>query len=133
MEALKLINDQFLGVWDIYIKFYTAFLTVNLVALGLVVEKVKQERARKFICVGFMIQNLFSLITASGMAMYSNQVAHAFLNAPEIAVLAASRPLGVWGGIGNALSHVLFIGLWAAVCWFRLPLVGPPDQVDTVD
>ena len=74
-DLLKELSQQFRTVWDIYIKFYTAFLVFNMAGLGLVAEKVKGRKAKKWIMLAFIFQNILSAITAFSIAYYSQQVA----------------------------------------------------------
>lgn len=115
LDTLRLINDQLLGIWDIYIKFYTAFIAFNLTALGVVVAKLRDIAGKKIMCVAFIAQNALCLATALGMAWYSFSVAGAFETNQEVKILAASRPLATWGGIANAIGNLLFISLWLVI------------------
>ena len=108
MDKDEKINNQFLGVWSIYIKFWTAFLALNMVAVGLVVEKV--AKGKPLICLAFAVQNLLAILTAVGVAIYSNSVCKE-LESP----LSTVRTLGVWGGVANGLSGIALILVWIAV------------------
>lgn len=137
-ELLKELSQQFRTVWDIYIKFYTAFLVFNMAGLGLVAEKVKDRRAKIWIMWAFIVQNVLSGITAITIAFYSQNLA---LRAQTLMIELISRKggraddlqtlaftetpfpgaLGLWGGIANGVSHIFFIVSWVAVCrlWKR--------------
>lgn len=132
MEALKQLNDQILGVWTIYISFYTAFLTVNLAALAIVAEKLRHEGTRRLTCAAFVVQNFLSLCTAVGMAYYTSDVA-ASLDKSAASILTSFRHLGVWGGIANAVSHAVFIVLWVWVgAWgYRLTRASPSTSTSS--
>jgi hypothetical protein len=112
-DSLTIINAQFVGAWTIYNTFYMAFLTVNFLALALVVEKVKDPFAYRLICFAFVFQNGVSLITAIMIICYSRRVGAAFDQGGLIGVLAYSKKLAIWGGTANASSHILFIFLWS--------------------
>jgi len=45
---------QLRNAWDIYIKFYTVFLTVNILGLGLVVQHIDSPGKRWPIVVAFL-------------------------------------------------------------------------------
>lgn len=108
----QLINDQFVKVWDIYIKFYTAFLALNMAALGLTVEKITTPQGKALVMWAFIAQNGLSFCTAVGMTIYSHRIARSFQGQPRVAPMAAAKWLGVWGGVANAVSHVIFVVLW---------------------
>ncbi|MEO1009585.1 MAG: hypothetical protein AAFX79_13565 [Planctomycetota bacterium] len=105
------LQDQVLKAWDIYIKFYTVFLTVNFVAIGVVLEKVTTPFATWLLAIAFIVQNGVSLGTAIGMIVYSKAV---FGRQDQLghAQLPAFQKLARWGGLGNAISHGVLIVLW---------------------
>jgi len=111
---------QFRAVWDLYLKFYVMFLTVNVTALGLVINVAS---SKGLISIAFIMQNLLAGSTAIQIARYSSEVATRaqklaeFLaagNAPvtisSTSVLAASPipgKLGSWGGYANFAGHLV--------------------------
>ena len=120
-------------IWDIYIKFYTVFITVNFTALGLVIQYVDTDQ-RIVLVSSFVIQNLFSAATAVGMSAYSRFASdqqQAIINAHSIVdgTDTKSHPLAYlapiptkltyWGGIANGLSHLLFIACWVASLYIK--------------
>jgi hypothetical protein len=134
------LSQQFRMVWDIYIKFYTAFIVVNMTGLGLVAEKIERLETKRVIMWAFIFQNVLSGLTALAIAAYSHdvddrmsklltaRVAMAQAATPETPSEQAARPyapllvrstvpgpLGVWGGAANALGHVFFVVCWIAV------------------
>ena len=69
----KLLDDiatAYGTVWDLYLRFYTLFLTFSIGALGLTVQYVKRED-RKVIVWVFAIQNVLCAITALKIADFS--------------------------------------------------------------
>src|SRR5437763_1601629 len=66
---------QFRTVWDMYLKFYTVMLTINVAALALTVEKVQDRSHRIPIMLAFVSQHILSFITAVRVAAYSRDVA----------------------------------------------------------
>lgn len=106
--------SQLTRVWEIYIKFYTVFLTVNLAALGLLAGDFAELNGAGFVVgLAFIVQNAVTFGTAMGMSAYTYTVAKAHRD------LKPLMGLGIWGGIANAISHVIFIGIWwyAAEIW----------------
>jgi len=105
---------QYRTVWDLYIKFYTVYLTFNAAAFGLTVQYVTNPNARSIVCVLFILQNLISGTTAYKIAQFSLNIKR---HSEELANLGAElaqeklpkpikdlAPIGAtWllGGIGN--------------------------------
>lgn len=117
------LQDQAVKAWDIYIKFYTVMLTVNVVALGVVVEKVDDPRSRLFIALAFVVQNAGASVTGLAMRRYTDRIAgqHVELGYRQ---LAGFRTAGRWGGLGNAISHWVIGILWIALVFWGF--VQPP-------
>ncbi len=130
----KSILDQeftsYKTVWDLYLKFYTVFLTVNFVALAAVVQHIKDE-GRGIIVVAFLLQNLFSFGTALTIAFFSKKTAERYNNLCfhlasqskysdvilESAKSSVPGWIGYWGGIANAASHIALMACWIAVIY----------------
>jgi hypothetical protein len=123
---------QFRTVWDLYLKFYIMFLTVNGAALGLTVQYVYSPKAKAVIALAFVLQNVFAAGTAAMISEYSFRMAKRVQGLAEFAVTNASAPdalplpsvlgesplpgqLGRWGGIANLGGHVVFVVLWFVV------------------
>ena len=65
--------------WDLYIKFYTVFLTFSVVGLGWVLTRpsdIMVPRAKQVIAVVFVIQTILTAITSGAMGLYTVHVAH---------------------------------------------------------
>ena len=114
--------------WDLYLKFYTIFLTFNGTALGLTMKYIHDCRPRIVICIFFMAQNVISAVTAVKVAQFSKEYERRFQDVAKLAARLSnsklpselSRPpvpgdLGSWGGTGNTISHIIFVVLWFAV------------------
>lgn len=123
---------QFRTIWQLYLTFYVAFLTVNGAALGLTVQYVTSSNGKVVIALAFILQNSLAAGTAARIAKYSSDVSRrmrdltefVFTNgaASEMGVLPAvlqespiPAGLGYWGGIANLISHVIFVVLWVIV------------------
>ena len=122
--------------WDLYIKFYTVFLTINIVCLGATVQHISQGN-RWPIVFTFIIQNLISTITAilfgrntKSTASKVTNVAKAIIkseqeriDATELKEIIDSGPipsqLGIWAGWANAASHIALIFCWCAVLFIK--------------
>lgn len=121
---------QFRTVWDMYLKFYIVFLTVNGAALGLTVEKVETRVATVVIASAFIAHNLLAAGTALFISKYSIDISR---RSREIALFATGgkalpdvlleSPLpsrvAWWGGLANFLGHVVFVALWLATIFIR--------------
>jgi len=123
------LSLQLRSVWDLYLKFYTVFLTFNILALAAVVQHIARDN-RTIIVVALVLQNLLSGITAVCIGCFSKDSArrledvtlYLLREAPE----NSQRPpfsnhspipgrLGFWSGVANAVSHLTLIGCWIAV------------------
>jgi hypothetical protein len=123
---------QFRNLWDLYLRFYVTFLTVNGTALALTVQYVSSSKAKAVIAITFILQNVLAAGTAATISRYSSDVAKRAQGLAELA--AASDPksgsvilpallraspipghIGRWGGIANLLGHALFVALWLVV------------------
>lgn len=132
----KLIEENSLAfrtVWDLYLKFYTVFLTFSITALALTVQYVKHQNQRLPIVLVFVFQNLISAGTAYGVARFSyvsgkrfeavcrqhlRQLTLSDAEADQLKALCESPMpgwLGVYGGVANMASHVSLIACWIAV------------------
>ncbi len=120
-------------VWDIYIKFYTAFILFNLTGLGFVAEKVKSQHAKRVLMWAFISQNVLTALTSSAIAYYSWEafVRTANLEArraalaglvldPVIIGSTLPGPLTTLGALANTVAQVFFIASWIVVCRARV-------------
>jgi hypothetical protein len=132
-ETLKV----YARVWDIYIKFYTVFLTANVIGLGLVVQHVPVHRAP--ICWAFICQNIVTLVTSLSVGIYSRKTDESLVSLTDYLVRidneAAEQKgqrvhdnsfihtlrspvagrLSMWAGVGNCVATVCTIVCWIAV------------------
>jgi hypothetical protein len=65
-ETLKI----FTRVWDLYVKFYTVFLTVNILGLGLALQHIDRGN-RLPVVLAFVLQNVLTMGTSLVVAHYS--------------------------------------------------------------
>lgn len=128
LEQYRELNTNFRSLWDIYIKFYTVFLTANVLGIGVVIDRVDPDN-RPLIAAAFIAQNLLAAATAAGLATYGRTCRRrledtAALFAPPTSDRAAasvlSRPpipdtLSTWAGAANIVSHIILIALWIVV------------------
>jgi hypothetical protein len=129
---------QFRTVWDLYLKFYVVFLTVNATALGLTVQYVELRESRAVIAAAFVMQNIFAAVTAFMVSRFSAKVAvraqdlaaFAVANVEQsptmqLPLLLAESPipgqLGKWGAMANLLGHAVFCALWLLVIILKFP------------
>jgi len=110
---------MFRTVWDLYIKFYTVFLTFSLAAMSWLIEhKITSSHSHKVIAVVFIGQSLLTSITSGAIGIYSYTVGKQ-LSGVEIALLAGIHlpaalkrmqtipsGLGLWSGFANAAAMI---------------------------
>ena len=121
------LGMQVRTVWDLYLKWYTVFLTANVAGLALTVQYVHPEH-RKPVVWAFILQNFISSFTALSVGIFSERSARratelaAEIILPEMCsakdrklILKSTIPgrLGLWSGIANLLSHAAMI-----LCWY---------------
>jgi len=122
-------NQNYRTVWDLYLKFYTVFLTVNIVGIGVVVQHVPQQQ-RIPIIAAFVIQNLLSAGTAYFIARFSKEASAEVeelckrLMPEDSPELLAKSPLpallGFRAGWANVWSHMALIICWVGLWWVPL-------------
>ena len=120
------LGTHFRAVWDLYIKFYTAFLTVNVSALTLTVQFIDVAK-RGPIIFTFAILNLAEFVTALLLGWYSKSVAkrqkriscellsidHETGKLNHLTDSAIPGNLASWSAYIGALSHILLMICWA--------------------
>jgi hypothetical protein len=123
---------QFRTTWDLYLKFYVIFLSINITALGLTVQSVHSIRAKAVIAIVFIVQNALAGSTAVMIAIYSSKAASRAQDLAVFALANATSPapvplpavfgespipgsLGRWGGFANLCGHIVFGLLWVLV------------------
>jgi hypothetical protein len=124
------ISINFRTVWDMYIKWYTVFLTVNILALAATVEKIDGVENWLIVAVAFSVQNALAMFTAIYIGYYSR---HMEARIAKITLLLANArdpgadhfvarlggppipgELGYWSGWANALGNASLIACWIA-------------------
>jgi hypothetical protein len=123
------VSLQFRSTWDMYLKFYTVFLTFNITALGLTIQYVHGVN-RAPIVIAFLLQNVNALITGMRIGQFSRDMSHRLSkicndimqkegnHSEDSSFLTDSAipgELGYWGGIANAMGHGLLIACWLSV------------------
>ena len=124
-QRVQDLGTTFRTVWDIYIKFYTVFLTFSLAAITLLIEhKVTSPHSHKVIAVVFIGQSLLTSITSGAIGFYSYKVGHQLsgvettlltgVNLPPALKRAQTIPsgLGLWCGFANAAAMVGMACVW---------------------
>lgn len=121
---------QFRTVWQLYLTFYVAFLTLNGGGLGLTVQYVTAPRAKMVIALTFIFQNMLAAGTAVMISRYSSTIAERVRQLARVSAdiedgsevdLRVFRDspipgeIGRWGGVANLIGHILFVVLWGAV------------------
>lgn len=108
------LNDQVLRTWDLYLKFYTVFLVFNATAIGYLVTREGVQTGRGVLAALFVAQNAIALVTAAMMSRYTLRTGKK-LTQLGAQPLTDFTNLGVWGGIGNAIGHVVMSAIWIIV------------------
>jgi len=127
-------NSNFQKVWDFYIKFYTAWLTINLIGLGLVVEHV-EPASRWPLVVAFVVQNFLTAGTSFLVKNYSVKCSNELEQVYSVAVKEVSKTnddlseivkspvpaqLAVWGGFANGVACFGLTTCWLAVLFLEI-------------
>jgi hypothetical protein len=123
---------QYRAVWDLYLKFYVMFMTVNGAALGLTVQYVSERDAKAVISLAFLLQNALAGSTALVIAKFTSNTAKkaqelaAFVLLDAVSTTREPLPsalaesmipgqLGWWAAIANGIAHLIFGVLWFVV------------------
>ena len=123
------INQYCRSCWELYLKFYTVFLTMNVAGLGLVVQYIDMDR-RWPIVAAFAIQNTLSAITAVSMGLYSRSAASQLIalcrkitGVTEFVAPASPVPAQLmwWAGLANAISSITLVLCWVVVLSVKSP------------
>ena len=122
-------NSNFQKVWDFYIKFYTAWLTINLLGLALVVQHIDVSN-RWPVVAAFIIQNLLTSVTGFMVSRYSKDCSKELKNTYNQALREVTNSedefddlkkspvpekIAVWGGIANGLACIFLAMCWLAI------------------
>ena len=127
------ISQNFRTVWDLYLKFYTVFLTFNIVAMAWLFgdkNRIAEGKPLYFIVAVFAVQCVLTGITSGLVAVYSKKT-EAMLDKAQKKLLAyakeeaADEPLdyngglpvalGQWGGWANCSSSFLLMIAWVGL------------------
>jgi len=116
--------------WDLYIKFYTVFLTFSVIGLGWMLTRPGDiavvPRAKQVIAIVFLIQTILTAMTSGGIALYTVHVTHDQEQIEQL--LTQSHPdarpsirpavpalLAQWGGWSNCAAMLAMAALWLYV------------------
>lgn len=120
------LSQTFRTSWDLYIKFYTVFLTFSIAALGLLLSRNDSSpawsRSLRTIATVFIVQTILTAITSGAMALYSTRVARcqAMLEsqlpgAPLAVRSAVPVELTLWAGLANCAAMFAMVVVWVRV------------------
>jgi hypothetical protein len=116
--------------WDLYLRFYTVFLTFSVIGLGWVVMRPADiqmvPRAKQVIAIVFVIQTVLTAITSGAIAVYTVHVAHdqeqieGLLTQSQVSARPTVRSavpawLAQWGGWSNCAAMLAMAALWLYV------------------
>jgi len=129
-KKYEIQNQNFQKAWDFYLKFYMAWLTVNMAGLGLVqkflVDKSSPD-AHWPIAIAFIIMNLMTIGTSIFMGKYTTTCAVELRQMLEVMLevigsgltseFDVSKPpfpvkSAIWAAAGNAAGLFALIGCW---------------------
>jgi hypothetical protein len=117
------LTSQFRTVWDIYIKFYTVFLTFSLAAIAFVAG-TNNQGPKGFVALAFVVQSVMTLGTTIGVGIFSSNTAKELeRSVREIAGRSeAEHPwlphrLACYSAFANSVGLVLFIGIWLYIAF----------------
>lgn len=124
---------QFRAIWDIYIKWYTAFIAFNVAALVFYfTAQLHKSPWRLCVAIFFIVQNLMCIATSSMMCAFSsnctNQARRALRElqqrwspqkeVPHSSILASDLLpclLPRLGAVFNAIGAFLLLAIWLLV------------------
>jgi hypothetical protein len=120
----------FIHAWDLYVKFWTVFITFNVVSLGFA-SRIPVG-GRSVVVAAFVVQNLLTLGTSFWIARYSKDTdkklsslaSHLAGANTDVAEVAKGSPvptrLAAWGGYANCIASICLIVCWVVV--LRVPM-----------
>ncbi|HVT14555.1 MAG TPA: hypothetical protein VHQ90_00040 [Thermoanaerobaculia bacterium] len=127
------VNTTFRTSWDLYIKFYTVFLTFDIAAMAFLFGepgKIQHLLGHKRLIVGvFLLQTLLTAITSGFMAVFSDdsrrlleEAREALLQQdsptrPDIPGISLPTALAKWAGWANCGAMVTMAILWLILAW----------------
>ena len=129
----KLLDENSLAyrsVWDLFLKFYTVFLTVNILALGTTIQYISQHN-RWPIVVIFFGSNLVGIATSAWVARFSQGSGKRFEDLCKLYIESetetqhkklaglASAPIPGWLGKYSGYACVANLLLFA-ICWILI-------------
>lgn len=120
--------------WDLYIKFYTVFLTFSVIGLGWILTRPADvqtiPRGKQVIAIVFLVQTILTAITSAGIALYTGHVATDQDHIEDL--LTQSHPggrpsvrpavpslLAQWGGWSNCAAMLAMAALWVYTGFIR--------------
>jgi hypothetical protein len=120
------VNTNFRTAWDLYIKFYTVFLTFNVAALAaLFSNNFSLAEGSKWLVIGaFVLQDVLCAATSGLMAKFSQSYAEKLEQAraallkdsaeSDEGIPAGSLPvdLSLWAGWANCWAMLAMVALW---------------------
>jgi hypothetical protein len=120
----KLLDDNgnaYRTIWQIYIQFYTVVLTVNIAAMGFVVQFVQQVNRFPIVLV-LAISNVIGAVTSIAIARFSWKSGETYENLCKLYIQSdseprhkklvglASSPIPKWlGSLAGALCAVVLV------------------------
>ncbi len=122
--------------WDLYIKFYTVFLTFSVIGLGWILTRPADlqtiRRGKQVIAIVFLIQTILTAVTSAGIALCTVHVANdqdhieGLLTQSHPGGKPSVRPavpslLAQWGGWSNCAAMLAMAALWIYAGFIRYP------------
>ena len=122
------VNTTFRTCWDLWLKFYTVFLTFDLAGLALIIGGGAAIRHRQLIVGVFALQTALTSATSAMMPVFS-ETSRRHLEAARHALLSEeadrkpippiSMPtlLAKWSGWANCGVMASMAIVWIALAW----------------
>lgn len=125
-KQYEAVNTNFRTAWDLYIKFYTVFLTFNVAALAALFSNsfTLVEKSKWLVIGAFALQDLLCAVTSGLMAKFSLRSGKQLEQARKAllqdrvehgdGIPAASLPVGLarWAGWANFGAMLAMVALW---------------------
>ena len=127
---------NFRTTWDLYIKFFTVFLTINIAAIAWLFGSVHTTATLWYVSLSFVTQALFCAVTSIGMVLFTRncRLTQKDIEACLVEMAAAgnetvnpdkcfksSLPFGLarYAALANFSATITIALIWFALAAFR--------------
>ncbi len=120
------VNTNFRTCWDLWLKFYTVFLTFDIAGIALIVSHDRPLKHSHAIAIVFVLQTVLTSITSAKMAIFSESsrdhleaARHALLcedsDTTPIPPISMPVDLAKWSGWANCGVMAAMALVWIAL------------------